>query len=97
MVNADLVKSLYLSVSRYEEQEKRDRYAGELAETASALKAGGSVVFVPDELERLSKQLEMVRGVTARMVWGTLGRFFLPGALFVVGLLALAWIVRAAK
>jgi hypothetical protein len=89
------VRSVYLSLGRFEGELERDRYAAELTETAATLKTGGAVAFIPSELERLSKQLRVVRSVTPRMAWGAIGRLFLPAAVFIVALVTIAWFLRS--
>jgi hypothetical protein len=85
----DLVKSVYLSLGRIDDPERRKEYERELERVAEGIKNGEQPAFDSAELERLRKQKAIIESVPASSVWKAVLRFFLPG----VGLLALLWVV----
>jgi hypothetical protein len=94
--DAVLVKSVYLSIGRFDVPDEQERYRAELARMAEALKSGSAIAFDPAELERLDQQRRAVNEVSWRTIGGTLIVFFLPalvalavtwGALLVLKLL----------
>jgi hypothetical protein len=91
----DLLKSVYLSVLRYDDEEDRNTYKTTLDELASKLRADGEIEFDEDELARLRQRLKGFQSVSSRQVWGAVFRFFLPGLFFLGGLLLLLYFVRA--
>jgi hypothetical protein len=93
--DADLVKSVYLSVGRFEDGDDQARYATQLIDLSSALRAGGSVEYVSSELSRLSQQLTQVRSVSPSAAWGTVARLFLPALLFLALLWGVVWLLRS--
>ena len=88
-----LVKSVYLSVERFEDGTERRRYRKELDEIARRMRAGESPEFDEAELKRLRKQKRLVESVPASAVWGAVFRFFLPVVVVVV-ILVIIIIVR---
>ena len=91
-----LVKSVYLSVWRYESPKEQGAYAIELDDIGEKLGKGDQVEFDSAELEHLSQQKQMVDSVSRMQVYGALFRFFLPAfvLLAILGAIyfALGWI-----
>jgi len=79
-----LVKSVYLSVERFEDGDDRRRYSKELDDLAVRIRAGESPAFDPAVLNRLRKQKQLVESVPASAVWGAVFRLFLPAIVVVV-------------
>lgn len=88
-----LVKSVYLSVERFEDGTERRRYRKELDEIASRIRAGEAPELDEAELKRLRKQRRLVESVPASAILGALFRFFLP-VIVVVVILVVIIIVR---
>jgi hypothetical protein len=88
-----LVKSVYLSLGRFDDASRHEAYSKELEALARDIKAGRPLALDPAELERLRSQLGQVRSVPASAVWGALFRFLLPG-IVVFGILIAIWIWR---
>lgn len=81
------VKSVYLSIGRFDDEDDWDRYSAELAKVGKAIARGEPVDFDEDELERLLQQKRDVESVTTLDVVSFLFRAFLPGVAF----LAVLW------
>ena len=88
-----LVKSVYLSTSRYvtgEETEDEIRnqreYSKELDGIADRLSRGDRIEYDEEELARLKENLDLMRSVPRAAVWGAVFRTFLPGFLFVAAI-----------
>jgi hypothetical protein len=88
-----LVKSVYLSVGRFDDGDDRRRYREELDELGARIRAGESPAFDEAELERLRKQKRLVESVPASAVWGAVFRLFLP-VIIVVAVLVIIVILR---
>ena len=82
-----LVKSVYLSVGRFEDPDQQRRYSEELEHLGTSLRDGGVVEYDGGELHRLRKQKKALDGVPMSSVWGAVFRLFLPGIATVVLLL----------
>lgn len=78
----DLVKSVYLSSGRYEDQEKQKKYMHELDNIGELIKNGQSPSFDSDDLERLREQKHDVESISLLTVFKTLFRLFLPAIIF---------------
>ena len=86
----DLVKSVYLSLDRYEGDDDRRRYEGELVLMGRALREGGELIdYEPAELSRLRAQKQLVDSIPPRAVWDAVFRLFLPAVIF----LGILWLV----
>jgi len=84
----DLVKSVYLSVGRYEDEEDRQRYLEELRLMGRTLREGDEMIeYDPLELNRLEKQRRVIDAIPTSAPWGAVLRFLLPGII----LLAILW------
>jgi hypothetical protein len=89
-----LIKSVYLSVGRYEDEDDRERYATELLEIANRIRKGDVIEYLPTELARLSEQKKFVDSVTGWHLVLYLLRVFLPGILIVVMLFLMAYFLQ---
>jgi hypothetical protein len=92
--DADLAKSVYLSLGRFEDAEERSRYAAQLTDASATLRAGTAMQYVPAELERLTEQLRLVRSVPPSAAWGAVGRLFFPALVLLSLLATLVWFLR---
>jgi len=88
----DLVKSVYLSTGRFEDEDDQADYVHELNRIADRLKLGIEPAYDAEELDRLSMQKKMVDEVGIRQIVGLLFRTFLPG-IIIVGVIALIVII----
>ncbi len=88
-----LVRSVYLSIGRFADPQKAERYARDLDDIGAAIRRGEAVEYDLHELERLRLQQRMVSSATRRHLCGVLVRFFLPGLVFVLGLWALFYVL----
>lgn len=89
-----LVKSVYLSVGRYEEEDDRKRYSDELREIANRIRSGESIEYPPSELICLLEQKKLVDAVTGWHLVKYLMWFFLPGILFVAALFLMGYVLQ---
>jgi hypothetical protein len=92
-----LVRSVYLSTSRYplpEQKEERQQYAKQLDMYAEMIRRRQQIVFEEAELARLAANLVLMRSVPRAAVWGAVFRLFLPGVLFVAGVWLFYFLLR---
>jgi hypothetical protein len=89
------VKSVYLSIGRFDDADDQARYATQLMDFSSTLRSGGSVEYVSSDLSRLSQQLTQVRSVHPSAAWGTVVRLFLPALLLLALLWGVVWLLRS--
>jgi hypothetical protein len=92
-----LVRSVYLSVARFNEAAASGSYRKQLDAMGAALRAGQSIDFDPGELARLRRERAALESVPISAVWLTIVRFFLPAVLFIGGLLGLSYLLRALR
>lgn len=90
----DLVKSVYLSVGRYDTEEERTRYRTELEMIASRLREGHGFEFDPTELERLRMQKGHVESISTGSLVRYLLRVFLPGIIFLLILIGVLYALK---
>jgi hypothetical protein len=90
-----LVKSVYLSTGRYDDDSKRQEYAGELEVLGSRISKGQPIEFDDEELARLLAQKRLVESVPMRAVWGAIFRTFFPGIIFLLILFAIVFVLRS--
>ena len=88
------VKSVYLSIGRFEDDDARDRYSVELAKIGKAIGRGESVEFDEDELERLLQQKQDAESVTVFDVVSIIFHLFLPIVAFLVSMWGLLLLAR---
>lgn len=91
------VKSVYLSLGRFEDKSAQDQYKNELVEMSLRIREGYKIDFEPAELDRLRDQKDLANAVSNSTLVFTLTRFFLPGLAFLLLLLLVILILRAAK
>ena len=89
-----LLKSVYLSVGRFDDFDEQTEYRKELAVLAERLRAGMPIEFDARELARLAEQRDLVRSVKLISVLAELVRMFMPHLLVIGLLLFTLWMVR---
>lgn len=85
--NESLVKSVYLSIGRYDAPAKQMEYRYELQKLAKQIREGNIVAFDSVEIIRLQKQKIEVETVSDLGGVRYLTKVFLPGFLFLLLLL----------
>jgi hypothetical protein len=91
----NLVRSVYLSVGRFDDEVAADAYRRELDSIGAALQAGQTIAFHEDELVRLRAQKATLDSIPVSAVWMTiLVKIVLPAVLFIGGLLAVKYTIR---
>ncbi len=90
-----LVKSVYLSVGRFEDGDERREYQRELDEVARDIQQGHDPEFDEAELQRLRAQKADVESVPASTVWNAAFRLFLPGVGILVLLFCILMVLKA--
>ncbi len=91
----DLVKSVYLSLGRYEDDADIRRYEGELVLMGRALREGDKLIdYDPEELSRLRAQKQLLDSIPPSAVWGAVFRLFLPAVIFLGVLWFLVYLLR---
>lgn len=71
-----LVKSAYLSVGRYEDRRDQDIYRIDLLKIGQGIKSGSDTYFNKSDIDRLTHQLIMVKGVKWYQPWICVGEYF---------------------
>ncbi len=89
-----LVKSVYLSVERFDGGNDRRRYGRELGDLAVRMRAGERPDFEPAALEELRKQKRLVESVSASAAWGAVFRLFFPAIVVVIVLVIIIIVKR---
>ncbi len=94
--DALLVRSVYLSTSRYtsDERKKALAYSKTLDGLGRMLSSGGKIEYDESEIARLWSQLKLIRSIPRSAAWGALLRFLLPGLVFLGGLWLLYLVLR---
>jgi hypothetical protein len=93
--NESLVRSVYLSVGRFDDEASADAYRRELDSIGATLQKGQTISFDEDELIRLRAQKRTFESIPVSAVWRTIVmRILLPAVLFIGGLFALPYLVR---
>lgn len=92
-----LVKSVYLSVARFDDSARAAEYEAVLDVVGKRIRAGHEPEFDLAELDRLAKQREVVESVPMSAVWGALFRFFLPGLGVLIVLVLIALYLRTLR
>lgn len=88
-----LVKSVYLSTGRFNEQSKKEQYIEDLLKCSRDIKDGGSIEYDPRELFRLRAQKEALNGIPISEAWRSVARLFLP-VLLLVPILLIIFLLR---
>ena len=90
----DFVKSVYLSLGRFEDETERVGYTSALQEYSQTLQSGGEISFDPVEIERLREQKRTFEAVPTKAAWLAILRFFLPGIIFLAFLIGLLVLLK---
>jgi hypothetical protein len=93
----DLVRSVYLSIGRFDEDDERKRYRTKLDEVGQAIRRGEQPAFDEAELERLRAQKAAVEAVPPSAAWNAVLWFFLPGIGVLLVLVAMLIALKALK
>lgn len=89
-----LVRSVYLSTGRYDDERRQRRYREELKGYAARIERGEAIEYDPAEMQRLREQKAAVEAFSpARALF----RIFLPGLLFLGALLVIWLALRALR
>ena len=94
---SDLIKSVYLSVGRYDDSDRQAEYTKELEGVGERIRRGEAPVFDAAELTRLERQRASIRAVPPSAVWRALLEFFLPALGFLVLIFGLTWLIRSCR
>lgn len=89
-----LLKSVYLSLGRYDTPNEQSGYALELVALAERLRRGEEIEYDGDDLRRLQKQKGEVEHVSYAGVAYLLFRIFIPGLLFLLVLVGVLLILK---
>lgn len=79
-----LVKSVYLSLGRYDTPAEQSKYEHELKQLAKQIREGHEIAFDSEDVIRLQKQKVEVESVSDLGVFRYLTRVFFPGLLFLL-------------
>lgn len=79
-----LVKSLYLSTGRFDEERTQKRYEKELDRIAKDIQEGKAVEFDSKEIDRLLTLKHQCDSVSVNVLIRTLWYLFLPGIVFLL-------------
>jgi hypothetical protein len=93
----DEIKSVYLSLGRFEDADDRKNYGDELEELATRIKTHASIDFDAADLRRLEEQRGLVRSTSPKQAWLAIFRFFLPAILFLLALALLVFLLKALR
>lgn len=86
-----VIRSVYLSVGRFAESERKAAYRAELDRLGLALERGEQLMFPDAELARLRAEKKLFNSIPRSAVWRAVLRHFLPA----IGLLLLLLYVAA--
>jgi len=89
-----LLKSVYLSLGRYDTPDEQSRYALELVTLAEQLRRGEEIEFDGDDLRRLQKQKGEVEHLSYAGTTYLLFRIFFPGILLLLILIGVLVILK---
>lgn len=89
----DEVKSVYLSVGRFEDEDERNQYKSELGKIRDSIRSGKAISFDENEMVRLKEQRHFIRSTSPASAWKAVLKLFLPAVLILAGLLALLLIL----
>jgi len=91
----DLVKSVYLSLGRFADAERKKTYKVELEHVGSEIEQGRDPEYQDSELSRLRAEQKSIKGVPLSVVLDAVIRLFLPGVVFLVIAYAALYLLRA--
>ncbi len=89
-----MVKSVYLSVGRYDTLDKQSQYASELRDLAKQIRDGREVAFDLEDLSQLANQKAMLESVSMAGALRYLARVLLPGILVLLLLIAVLIVLK---
>jgi hypothetical protein len=89
-----LIRSVYLSVGRFTEPERKATYRTELDRMGLALERGEQVIFPDAELTRLRAKKKSFNSIPRSAVWGAVLRLFLPAMGLLLLLFVAAYLLR---
>lgn len=89
-----LVKSVYLSVGRYDTPDEQSRYEYELNELAKEIRSGHEIAFDRVDIDRLRRQKIEVESVSDAGVLRYLLRVFFPGLLVLLILVGVLVVLK---
>ena len=92
--DTSLAKSVYLSTGRFSENDEKEQYARQLDDLGQRIANGESIEYEHGELNRLRAQKVYFESVPMRVVWGAVGRLFLPGIVFLLILVVVWFLLR---
>lgn len=90
----DEVKSVYLSVGRFEDGDERRQYRKDLGSIRDAIRSGTAIKFEENEMGRLKQQRQTFRATSTVSAWKAVLKLFFPAVLTLAGLLALVFLLR---
>lgn len=90
----DLVKSVYLSVGRFDADDEKKLYRKALTDMSRDIEDGKSIRYDKTEILRLTKQKSMMEKIPWFAPWIAVGELFLVPAIFVFGMLILAKLIK---
>jgi hypothetical protein len=89
----DEIKSVYLSLGRFEDASDRKDYVNELRELASQIQNQAPITFDEAELYRLQQQRRLFQSASSKQAWLAMLRLFLPAIWLLLGLaLLVLWL-----
>ncbi len=86
--DVSLIKSVYLSVERFDDADRRKTYQLELTALAESIRRGDRIAFDEADLPRLRRQKDLVESVPSSAVWSAVVRLFLPAVVVLLVLVA---------
>ena len=90
-----LIRSVYLSVGRFAESERKATYRTELDRMGLVLERGEQLMFPEAELVRLRAEKKLFNSIPRSAVWGAVLRLFLPAIGLLLLLFVAAYLLRA--
>lgn len=91
------IKSVYLSLGRFEEGSDRKDYLEELSRLAGRIKNHEAIGFEATELQRLEEQRRLVRSASPKQAWLAILRLFLPAIWFLLALSLLIILLKTLR
>ncbi len=92
-----LVKSVYLSIDRYEELDDRESYKNELDKIAELIRCRKAVAYDQAELSRLENQYYEVQSAQRHELWTAFQKTFLPGLRILLAILLAIFLLKLMK
>lgn len=92
-----LVRSVYLSVGRFTDPDRKATYGAELDRMGIALERGQQPTFSEPELARLREQQKIFKSIPRPAVWGAVLRLFLPTIGLLMVLFAAVYLLKTLR